>query len=84
MVMSSYNMVIALPTADRSRAYAFALALRLETPEELAEDGVPQPLRVRLNEQASVMYVPTGGSAGSMRAAPSQSQGSRSACSACR
>ncbi|MDF3045169.1 MAG: Glyoxalase/bleomycin resistance protein/dioxygenase [Ornithinibacter sp.] len=54
-------MVIALPTADRSRAHAFALALGLETPGELADDGVPEPLRVRLNEHASVMYVPTGG-----------------------
>ena len=60
-VMPSYNMVSALPTADRSRAHAFALALGLETPGELAEDGVPEPLRVQLNERASVMYVPTGG-----------------------
>ena len=43
--MPSYNLVIALPTADRSSAYAFAQALGLETP----------------GEQASVMYVPTGG-----------------------
>jgi predicted lactoylglutathione lyase len=61
IAMSSYNLVIALPTADRSRAYAFAQALGLETPGELAEDGVPEPLRVQLNEHASVMYVPTGG-----------------------
>ena len=59
--MPSYNLVIALPTADRSSAYAFAQALGLETPGEMAEDGVPEPLRVQLNEQASVMYVPTGG-----------------------
>ena len=61
IVMTSYNLVIALPTADRSRAYAFAQELGLETPGELAEDGVPEPLRVQLNERASVMYVPTGG-----------------------
>lgn len=61
MVMPSYNMVIALPTADRSRAHAFAQALGLETPGEAAEDGVPEPLRVQLNERTSVMYVPTGG-----------------------
>src|SRR4029450_13145908 len=61
IAMPSYNLGIALPTADRSRAYAFAQALGLETPGELAEDGVPEPLRVQLNEQASVMYVPTGG-----------------------
>jgi predicted lactoylglutathione lyase len=61
MVMPSFNMVIALPTADRSRAYAFARVLGLETPGKLAEDGVPEPLQVQLNERASVMYVPTGG-----------------------
>jgi hypothetical protein len=55
IAMSSYNLVLALPTADRSRAYAFAQALGLETPGELAEDGVPEPLRVQLNEQACVM-----------------------------
>jgi len=59
--MPSYDLVIALPTADRSSAYAFAQTLGLETPGELAEDGVPEPLRVQLNEQACVMYVPTGG-----------------------
>lgn len=61
MVMTSYDIVIALPTADRTRAHAFVLALGLETPGEPAEDGVPEPLRVQLNERASVMYVPTGG-----------------------
>src|SRR5215217_5584869 len=61
IAMPSYNLVIALPTADRSSAYAFAQALGFETPGELAEDGVPEPLRVQLNEQASVMYVPTVG-----------------------
>jgi uncharacterized protein len=59
--MPSYNLVIALSTADRSSAYAFAQALGFETPGELAEDGVPEPLRVQLNEQACVMYVPTVG-----------------------
>lgn len=59
--MQSYNVVIALPTSDRSRAYAFARALGLDTPGELAEDGVPEPLRVSLSEGVSLMYVPTGG-----------------------
>lgn len=59
--MPSYNVVVALPTADRSRAYAFALALGLETPGELADDGVPEPLRVQLNESTALMYIPTGG-----------------------
>lgn len=59
--MPSYDLVIALPTADRGRSHAFARSLGLETPGELADDGVPEPLRVRLNAQTSVMYVPTGG-----------------------
>ena len=59
--MPSFNVVVALPTADRSRAYAFAVALGFETPGELADDGVPEPLRVQLNESTSLMYIPTGG-----------------------
>lgn len=61
MDVPSYSVIVALPTADRSRAYAFARTLGLETPGELADDGVPEPLRVQLNEWAAVMYVPTGG-----------------------
>lgn len=61
MDVPSYSVVIAVPTSDRSRAYAFAQALGLETPGELADDGVPEPLRVQLNEMAAVMYIPTGG-----------------------
>lgn len=59
--MPSFDVVVALPTADRSKAYAFAQALGLETPGELVEDGAPEPLRVQFNEQTAVMYVPTGG-----------------------
>lgn len=59
--MPSYRIVVALPTADRSRAHAFAQTLGLETPGDLADDGVPEPLRVQLNDLTSVMYVPTGG-----------------------
>ena len=59
--MPSYDVVIALPTADRTRAYAFARALEFETPGEIADDGVPEPLRVQLNQQTALMYIPTGG-----------------------
>ena len=59
--MSSHDVVIALPTEDRARACAFAQALGFETPGELADDGVPEPLRVLLNDRTAVMYVPTGG-----------------------
>jgi predicted lactoylglutathione lyase len=58
----SYDVVLALPTEDRARAHAFAVALGLETPgDEIADDGVPEPLRVALNERTCVMYIPTGG-----------------------
>ena len=57
----SYDVVLALPTEDRRRAYAFAQALRAQHPGELADDGVPEPLRVLLNERTEVMYIPTGG-----------------------
>lgn len=59
--MRSHDVVIALPTEDRARAHAFAQALGFETPGDLAEDGVPEPLQLVLNPHASVMYVPTGG-----------------------
>ncbi len=61
LVVPSYNVVIALPTADRSRAFEFARALDLETPGDPDVDGIPEPLRVQLNAQAALMYVPTGG-----------------------
>ncbi len=54
--------LISLPIADRQRSFAFYRdALGLEAVGDLADDGVPEPLRVQLNELASVMYVPTGG-----------------------
>ena len=59
--MSTHDLVVALPTDDRTRAHAFARELGFDTPGELAEDGVPEPLRVVVNERASVMYVPMGG-----------------------
>jgi predicted lactoylglutathione lyase len=57
----SFDVVLALPTEDRGRAHAFARGLGLDTPGELADDGVPEPLRVVLNERTAVMYIPTGG-----------------------
>jgi uncharacterized protein len=59
--MASFDVTLALPTEDRARAHAFARALGLETPGEPADDGVPEPLQVVLNERTRVMYVPTGG-----------------------
>jgi hypothetical protein len=57
----SFDVVLALPTEDRGRAHAFARGLGLDTPGELADDGVPEPLRVVLNERTAVLYIPTGG-----------------------
>ncbi len=56
-------VTLALPTADRQRAYAFygADGLGLDTPGELADDGVPEPLRVVVNAGLHLMLVPTGG-----------------------
>ncbi|MFI5624574.1 VOC family protein [Nocardioides sp. NPDC051685] len=53
---------IALPTRDRSRSHVFLRdGLGLETPGELADDGVPEPLRATLSETCEVMMIPTGG-----------------------
>lgn len=58
---NTFDIVIALPTEDRQRAYAFAQALGFDTPGLLAEDGVPEPLQVVVNERTRIMYIPTGG-----------------------
>lgn len=55
-------ITIALPTRDRARSHVFLRdGLGLETPGELAEDGVPEPLRATLSESCEVMMIPTGG-----------------------
>lgn len=59
--MSTYDAVIALPTADRAIAHAFYAALGFETPGDLADDGIPEPLTVVVNSGLRVMLVPRGG-----------------------
>ncbi|MFC8047002.1 VOC family protein [Nocardia sp. NPDC057353] len=55
-------LVIALPTEDRRRAVAFYRgALGIEPFGELADDGVPEPLRYRLDARTTLMLVPAGG-----------------------
>lgn len=54
-------VTLCLPTEDRGRAHAFFVALGFATPGEPADDGVPEPLRVALNDGLQVMLVPTGG-----------------------
>lgn len=56
------TVTIALPTSDRRTAYDFYRALGFETPgDELADDGVPEPLRVGLGAGVEVMLIPTVG-----------------------
>ena len=54
--------LISLPTADRVRAHAFYRdGLGLDAVGELADDGVPEPLVVVVNDAARLMLIPTGG-----------------------
>jgi predicted lactoylglutathione lyase len=53
---------IALPIDDRRRAHDFyTRALGLEPFGEPAEDGLPEPLMLRVNAGLSLVLVPTGG-----------------------
>ena len=53
---------ISLATADRSRSLAFYRdGLGLEAFGPLADDGVPEPLQLRLASNVSLMMIPTGG-----------------------
>ncbi|MCL2396157.1 MAG: hypothetical protein FWC87_15915 [Acidimicrobiaceae bacterium] len=68
------NHTICLATADRSRALAFYRdGLGLEAFGPLADDGVPEPLQLRLASSVSLMLIPIGGFgwvAGKDRVAP--------------
>ena len=65
---------ISLATTDRSRSLAFYRdGLGLEAFGPLADDGVPEPLQLRLGPNVSLMFIPTGGFgwvAGEDRVAP--------------
>ena len=65
---------ISLATADRGRSLAFYRdGLGLEAFGPLADDGVPEPLQLRLASSVSLMLIPTGGFgwvAGEDRVAP--------------
>jgi predicted lactoylglutathione lyase len=53
---------IALPTSDRPTTHRFYTeALGLEAFGEPADDGVPEPLQLRLSDDVSLMFIPTGG-----------------------
>ena len=69
------NHTISLATADRRRSLIFYRdGLGLEPFGPLADDGIPEPLQLRLGSQVSLMMIPTGGFgwiAGEDRVAPS-------------
>ena len=53
---------ISLATGDRSRSLAFYRdGLGLEAFGPVADDGVPEPLQLRLASNVSLMLIPTGG-----------------------
>ena len=53
---------ISLATAERSRSLAFYRdGLGLEAFGPLADDGIPEPLQLRLAPRVSLMLIPTGG-----------------------
>ena len=68
------DYTISLATADRRRSLAFyGDGLGLEAFGTLADDGVPEPLQLRLAPSVSLMLIPTGGFgwvAGEDRVAP--------------
>jgi predicted lactoylglutathione lyase len=56
------NYTISLATGDRRRSLAFYRdGLGLEAFGPLADDGVPEPLQLRLAPSVSLMLIPTGG-----------------------
>jgi predicted lactoylglutathione lyase len=55
-------VTISLPIADRPTSYDFyQRALALQAIGELAEDGVPEPLRFVVNAGLHLMLIPRGG-----------------------
>lgn len=68
------NHTISLATADRRRSLVFYRdGLGLEAFGELADDGLPEPLQLRLGADVSLMLIPPGGFgwvAGEDRVAP--------------
>lgn len=54
-------VILALPTDDRVRAHAFYRDLGFDAVGAPAEDGVPEPLQVVVNDGLHLMLVPRGG-----------------------
>jgi predicted lactoylglutathione lyase len=60
--MANAPIIVSLPIADRQVSYRFFRdGLGLETVGRPAEDGVPEPLQLALNDGVRIMLIPTGG-----------------------
>jgi uncharacterized protein len=60
--MANSPVVVSLPIADRRSSFRFYVeGLGFEAVGDPAEDGVPEPLQLALNDGVRVMLVPTGG-----------------------
>lgn len=60
--MTSTPVIVCLPIADRRTSYDFyCTALGFTAVGEPAEDGVPEPLQLQLNDGVRIMLIPTGG-----------------------
>jgi catechol 2,3-dioxygenase-like lactoylglutathione lyase family enzyme len=56
------NHTISLATADRRRSLTFYRdGLGLDAFGPIADDGIPEPLQLRLGSSVSLMLIPTGG-----------------------
>jgi uncharacterized protein len=60
--MSQAPLIVALPIADRRSSFAFYRdGLGFDAVGEPAEDGVPEPLQIVVNDGVRIMLVPTVG-----------------------
>jgi predicted lactoylglutathione lyase len=56
------HVIVALPIADRRTSYAFYTdGLGFKAVGELAEDGIPEPLQLVLNDGTNLMLIPSDG-----------------------
>lgn len=60
--MTNSPVIVSLPIGDRRTSYRFYQdALGFDAVGEPAEDGVPEPLQLAVNDGTRIMLIPTGG-----------------------
>jgi predicted lactoylglutathione lyase len=60
--MTSSPVIVSLPIADRRTSYRFYReALGFDAVGAPADDGVPEPLQLAVNDGTRIMLIPTGG-----------------------